>query len=360
MADTLTQEPVRGSAIPRFALAEPEHRDWGHFAGVGAGSVGVHIVLLLFVGVLAEIPGQRYSAPQIALELRPRDATKLVAPPSALTQRAPNRGPLSQEFNIASLPPRAERPNIPASPGAAALPRQKFTLPDRKDAAAPGVPTVAPDAPTIDPSQIRAAAPPPPALGNIAAPPPQIEPAEKPKLTFERPGVPMGSPGQIGVGRMGIPTPSRRVEDAARQVARGGGGGLIVGDEDAGNPGMSPSSPAVPIPGKLGSSVELLSDPQGVDFWPYLVKILSTVRRNWFAVIPESARYGRQGRVAVQFAINRDGTVPKLVIAGPSGADALDRASVAAISASNPFPPLPADFRGGQIRLQLLFKYNVR
>jgi TonB family protein len=62
----------------------------------------------------------------------------------------------------------------------------------------------------------------------------------------------------------------------------------------------------------------------------------------------------------VQFAINRDGTVPKLVIAGPSGTEALDRASVAAISASNPFPPLPADFRGGQVRLQLLFKYNVR
>jgi TonB family protein len=117
----------------------------------------------------------------------------------------------------------------------------------------------------------------------------------------------------------------------------------------------------VPIPGKLGSSVELLSDPQGVDFWPYLVKILATVRRNWFAIIPESARYGhRQGRVAVQFAISRDGTVPKLVIAGPSGTEALDRASVAAISASNPFPPLPADFKGGQIRLQLLFKYNVR
>jgi TonB family protein len=98
----------------------------------------------------------------------------------------------------------------------------------------------------------------------------------------------------------------------------------------------------------------------GVDFWPYLVKVLASVRRNWYAVIPESAKLGRQGRVAIQFAIDRSGSVPKLVIANPSGAEALDRAAVASISASNPFPPLPSNFRGGQIRLQLVFKYNLK
>ena len=84
----------------------------------------------------------------------------------------------------------------------------------------------------------------------------------------------------------------------------------------------------------------------GIDFRPYLTRILASVRRNWFAVIPESAKLGRGGRVQIQFAINRDGRVPKLVIASPSGAEALDRAAVAGISASNPFPPLPPEFRG--------------
>jgi TonB family protein len=98
----------------------------------------------------------------------------------------------------------------------------------------------------------------------------------------------------------------------------------------------------------------------GVDFWPYMVKVLSTVKRNWLAVIPESARLGRQGRVTVQFAIDRTGAVPKLVIATPSGTEALDRAAVAGVSASNPFPPLPNEFKGSQIRLQFVFKYNVR
>jgi TonB family protein len=109
----------------------------------------------------------------------------------------------------------------------------------------------------------------------------------------------------------------------------------------------------------VGSKVQLLSDPMGVDFSPYLIKVLTAVRKNWNAVIPESARFGRGGQVVVQFAINRDGSVPKLVIAMPSGADALDRAAVAGISASNPFPQLPSDFRGQQVRLQLTFKYKI-
>jgi TonB family protein len=177
-------------------------------------------------------------------------------------------------------------------------------------------------------------------------------------MAFERPGVPMASSSQTGIGRVPVPTPSRSVEDAARQVARGAGRGLIVGDEDASMPGVSPSSAAVPIAGKLGSAVELLSDPMGADLRPYLLQVLASVRRNWFPIVRDNI--GWRGVVAVQFAIARDGTVPKLVISGPSGSQPLDRASVAAISASNPFPPLPADFKGGQIRLQFAFKYNVR
>ena len=353
MAGSLTERPVY---IPQFGQIAPERPDWRRLASVGAASAVLHILLVSVASTVSIASGSRWTAPPVVVERRPVDVTKLVAPPSVLTQKAPNKGKLTQEFDLASLPPRPAQPNVPATPGAAAVPRQKFVVPERRGPA----PATVPEIPAVEAPQIRAAGPPPPALGNtVPGPPPQIEPVEKPKLAFERPGVPMGAPAQSGLSRVPVPTPSRSVEEAARSVARGGGRGLIVGDEDA-SPGASASSPAVPIPGKLGSSVELLSDPQGVDFWPYLVKVLSTVRRNWFAIIPESARFGRQGRTAIQFAISRDGSVPKLVIATPSGADALDRAAVAGISASNPFPPLPAEFRGSQIRVQFVFKYNVR
>lgn len=358
MPGIVTELPVESLPVPKFVQTSPERFGWRHWAGIAAGSVLAHFLLALFGAGLSLLPGpQRVVAPEIVANA-PRRVTPLIAPPlDVLTQRAPNRGKLTQEFNVASLPPRPAQADVPSTPGAAAMPRRKFQLPDRKTvpAAKTPVPDTAPP-PPVDVSQLRTNTP-IPALGTpVPAPPPQIQASEKPRLEFEKPGVTNGS---TGLSRVPVPRPSTTVEDAARQVARGAGHGLIVGDEDA-IPGANPSSPAVPLPGKLGSAVELLSDPQGVDFWPYLVKVLGAVRRNWFAVIPESARFGRQGRTVVQFAISKDGSVPKLVIATPSGTEALDRAAVAGISASNPFPPLPSEFRGGQVRLQFVFRYNVK
>jgi TonB family protein len=135
-----------------------------------------------------------------------------------------------------------------------------------------------------------------------------------------------------------------------------GSQGVVVGDVDEMSVAPSPNQPSTA--GPVRSNLQLLSDPKGVDFKPYLIQVLTAVRSNWLAVIPESARLGRKGRVLVQFIIDKRGGIPKLVIAESSGASALDRAAVAGISASNPFPPLPNGFRGDEIRLQLAFTYN--
>jgi TonB family protein len=187
------------------------------------------------------------------------------------------------------------------------------------------------------------------------APPPQIQTEEKPRLAFETPG------GQSGAGQ-GIPKaalPSTSVADAMRSLAHGsGGGGLEVGDVGAGEGGLGPGINQPPAAGRQQSKLQLLSDPMGADFGPYLLQILQTVRRNWFAVMPESAKLGRRGTVLVQFAIAKDGSVTKVVFATNSGVESLDRAAVASISMSNPFPPLPAEFRGNMVRLQFTFAYN--
>jgi TonB family protein len=149
------------------------------------------------------------------------------------------------------------------------------------------------------------------------------------------------------------------IDEAARAVARGGGGGLAVGDVGATGSGGLGEALSGASGLRQASSLELLSDPAGVDFKPYLIQILSTIRRNWLAVLPESARLGRRGRVQIQFAVDRTGAIPKLVIALPSGTEALDRAAVAGISASNPLPPLPREFKGEQVRLQFTFLYNI-
>jgi TonB family protein len=97
----------------------------------------------------------------------------------------------------------------------------------------------------------------------------------------------------------------------------------------------------------------------GVDFRPYLIRVLAAVRHNWFLVLPEGARMGQRGRTVVQFSIAKNGSVPKLVIHMPSGNEPLDRAAVAGISASNPFPPLPNEYKGSVLQLQLVFSYNM-
>ncbi|MBM3737117.1 MAG: energy transducer TonB [Acidobacteria bacterium] len=288
--------------------------------------------------------------------------TPLIAIPRELTQTAPNRAKVSQEVNLSSLltpPTEVQRPAQPAALNPASRPRQVPIPPAPVQAAQQPVM----EAPRVEGrgTDVSELARNVPGLGNpqIAPPPPQIQTEEKPKLAFEKPGGITRSP-NTGAAPGRVPLPARAsVDEATRAVARAGGGGLVVGDLGEGVGGIGEALRNPNSPTRNASALELMSDPQGVDFKPYLIRILSSVRRNWLAVYPESARLGRQGRVLIQFAIDKDGAVPKLVISGASGTDALDRAAVAGISASNPFPPLPDEFKGQQIRLQFTFLYNV-
>jgi TonB family protein len=194
------------------------------------------------------------------------------------------------------------------------------------------------------------------AIPPVVTPPPQIQAEEnKLKSPFENPTGPP-PPNPNAHSPFGNP-----VEEALRQATRSPGGNLRVGDAGIYGPGGSgqglPQQPAIV---SSGSAVELLTNDQGVDFRPYLIRVLNSVRQHWMAVLPESVtRLGRRGAVAIQFSIDRQGGVPKVVIAAPSGADALDRAAIAGISATIPFPPLPSDFKGDRIVLQFNFAYNM-
>jgi TonB family protein len=284
-----------------------------------------------------------------------RKITPLVAPPVELTQTAPNKGKVSHEMDLQGLlaKPPVTAPSSPPTSTRPAAPVEEAT--PRPRPIAPPVPL--PEPPKLESAPVGAtelAANLTPKLAPLA--PPQIQSEERPKLAFEKPGAPV-----LAAPQARIPTPPRSsVEEVVKRSGRSpSAGGIVVGDLGEGVGGLGEALNLPPSPGKNASAVELLSDPMGADFRPYLIRILSAVRRNWHAVIPESARLGQRGRVLIQFAINRDGSVPKLVIALPSGSDPLDRAAVAGISASNPFPPLPPEFRGQQVRLQLTFSYNL-
>jgi TonB family protein len=132
-----------------------------------------------------------------------------------------------------------------------------------------------------------------------------------------------------------------------------------VGDPGASDPFAYGGIRQSPTPGVPLANVELKSDAMGVDFRAYLVQVLAAVKRNWTAVMPESVKLGLRGHVSIQFAIGKSGGVLKLVYAEQSGSRPLDEAAVAGISASNPFPPLPVEFKGERIVVQLNFAYNM-
>jgi TonB family protein len=309
------------------------------------GSLLTHALLILGLILLPKIaPPPRAEQPQ-----QNRQHITLLYPPlQELTQTEPNRGPRSKLFLGEAQPPRPPKLFIPKNiPQPANLPGNQQNNRAQSDLAKVEPPQLVPK------PELSGAAPLPQIL------PPSAPPPIPPKLTLENATSPPG--GRQGQPQPGILAQERAgniIEGAVRDLSRSAGrGGTVVGDGYS--PGL-PDGAVIPSPGNAGSNLELLSDPLGVDFRPYLTRILATVRRNWYAVIPESARLGMvRGRVAIQFIIVRPGIVSKLVIADASGHEALDRAAVAGISASNPFPPLPPEFHGNEIKLQFTFLYNI-
>jgi len=109
--------------------------------------------------------------------------------------------------------------------------------------------------------------------------------------------------------------------------------------------------------GRQMGALEVLSDTQGVDFGPYLARILQDVKENWYRLIPESAVM-KKGKLAIELAIAKDGKVAGMKLIDSSGDVSLDRAAWRGITASNPFPPLPSNFGGQYLALRFRFVYN--
>ena len=138
------------------------------------------------------------------------------------------------------------------------------------------------------------------------------------------------------------------IQQAAHDAAahRGGGGG------QEGDFGLGTGAH-----GRQYGALDILSDTQGVDFGPYLARILEDVRENWYRIIPESAEM-KKGKLAIEFAITKSGQIADMRLVLSSGDVALDRAAWGGITTSSPFPPLPSDFAGPYLALRFRFYYN--
>ena len=113
--------------------------------------------------------------------------------------------------------------------------------------------------------------------------------------------------------------------------------------------------------GPLQAPAEILSDTLGVDFGPYMRRVLNDLRRNWAPLIPEEVAppISKRGSVHIRFTILPDGNIGNMVLETPSGDVALDHAAWNAITSEGQFQPLPKEFHGPQLELRINFLYNA-
>lgn len=151
--------------------------------------------------------------------------------------------------------------------------------------------------------------------------------------------------------RNGASTPGQQIQQWAKNAAQPGQYG---GDMGAGAPSEHP--------GERGG-VDVLSDTLGVDFGPYIQRVIYDTKKAWYPIIPEVAQppLNKQGRVGITFKILPNGTVAphSMHLDSGSGDVSLDKAAWAAINYAG-YPPLPKNFKGPYLELRFYFLYNIK
>lgn len=321
-------------------LAVPEQKEesakWQ--IATRASSVVFHVVLISLILLQAKLfPSHAPTQEEVEMA---RNQLRLLLPPGAFEPSRPALHPTPPSPRV-RVDPRVLREVAPPEPKPAPAPPPEKALKELPSAPLPKANTPLPDAPA-----------------SPAAPKPETP---KAPLKLEAPDAP-----QPQQHSLILPKNSGSLEDTIRETAKtpssGGRSGLYSGPMPHAGGGLNGGSPGSQgSGGSFGNGYEILTPTEGVDFSDYMNRVVAAVRRNWYAVMPESAMMGDRGRVALQFRIMKNGSVPDgepVRIMG-SGKEPLDRAAVSAIRSSNPFEPLPPAFSGPYIELRFIFLYNL-
>lgn len=245
--------------------------------------------------------------------------------PKSLVQKAPPKPKaIAEQNHIAQTPHPDQKPPTP---------RQ----------GAPGAQQPAPLPPTPQPQQqVQRPQPPTPQPQPQPQQPRQaqntpIPDAPKPTQATQQPSRPNFGSQQ---------SPQQAMRDLANSMARGQGG----------NYGTSaPTGHG----GNLGAGVEILSDTLGVDFGPYIKRLLRILYDSWLPLIPEETRppLNKEGSTLIRFTINKDGTLAPgaMHLDASTHDEAIDRAAWGSIVGVGQMPPLPKNFTGPNLELRIDF-----
>jgi protein TonB len=296
-------------------------------------SVVLHSALILFfinsyepaAAVQTNRPIARY------VELIRQNPRDFVEAPGPAVDRAPLNAPLSNANRKASMP-EPTGPDPTSRPGdGSGLFTPPMPPPGPRGAqsspASPAQPRQTPSAP-----QIASLAPP-----TGAATPSLSDDA----FAFRQPTQKQQSAAQA----------SAAVDwrSAIREVRGSAGSGSSLPDFGTGGRG-----------GDLGTAEQgpLSFETQWYDWGDYAQSMVSRIRVNWYANMPQLIRTGIQGVVTIRFTIQRNGTITDISVVSTSGHPPYDFAARKAIELSSPLNALPKDFPNSSERVTAQFYYN--
>ncbi len=270
--------------------------------------------------------------PSVIMKQRQKELTFLDMPPDALKQEKPKpTNIISDKDRVAETPhPTIDRKTLEELEAMrrAEEPKPNPAPPQQQAPAAP--------------------APPQPQVAERRAPSPPAQPLpQNNQAHLEAP--PMAPQPNFSTGPS---NPNEQLQQAMRNAMQDGAG-QYSGDGGLGAPSQHPGNEG---------AVDVLSDTMGVDFGPYIQRVIWDTKRAWYPIIPESARppLDKQGRVLIRFKILPDGSVTDMHLDSPSGDVSLDRAAWAGITGAAPYAPLPKAFKGPYLELRFYFLYNIR
>lgn len=269
--------------------------------------------------------------PADVLKQRQDELRYLDLPPDALKHLKPKqRAPMSDKDRVAESP----KPTL-----------DKKTLQQLQAMRRAGPPVQQP----APPQQQQPAPPQEQAQQQQAPPKPSqtLPPNQQSKL--EAPVEPKPAP-SVPDFKTGPSSAQQSIRDAARAAAQGGP--QFGGDSGASAPSAHSG---------MNGGVDILSDTMGVDFGPYMKRIIYDTERAWWPIIPQVAQppLSKQGRTGIRFKILPDGSVKEMILELPSGDVSLDRAAWGGITGASPYPPLPKQFKGKYLELRFWFLYNL-
>lgn len=297
-------------------------------------SIIVHLVALLAVVLMPELPGadlaaKRAAAIEARMQQRQAEQPRFVFVQPRVEMPVPKppppRADASDRDRLARSPERAKNPTND-------LPFSRGNTPERVD-----VPGSAPrEAPR---PQERA----------------QADSGEEQRPPDARQGQngDNGS-GQAGQSALTLPGRPQPAPQAGQGTGRPGAPGMFAGamqnpDRYASQRFQNEGGGA----GMFGPAIQF--DTKGVEFGPWVRRFIAQIKRNWD--VPYAVMAFR-GHVVLTFNVHKDGSITDLVVVGPSEVGAFNNSSYGALAASNPTYPLPPEYPSDQAFFTVTFFYN--